>query len=413
MTKKLLRIANDLGNDTVKMTINDKPYYVPSVIGAAPEAIEAPHFETKAEKDAYMKDFFNHIEASVSSPNVQRSDKFLLGQNAIDSRVSSRRFDINNFSGKSQDDLSLMLTLSTIAGARVQDAYFAGEDLNQTLDTDVIMITALPIKEGKTPGVIRNYTNKYMGADHLVTFYNLKQMITVKIHFKYVLVTLEGQAAQVAILNSPKVYPDLAQDLQKDLVAHYPKLKNISGDTIASAKDTLGIDIGGKTVDFPVIMNSRANVNVSASAMHGYDNVLSSSIDVLQAKQRNFETIGQLESYIQDGANPFDPDSYTQVKNVIKDSSKKLETEIIDSVSKIMGTNSLTPSLVFVYGGGSIPMLVDTNLRDRLAEKLRSFNAGHDIPIVWIPASKAQKLNLMGLELLLRATVSRLKDDDK
>ena len=416
MTKKLLRVANDLGNDTAKMFINDKSFNVPSVIGTETENVEAPHFETKAEKDTYMKNFFNHIEVSVASPNVSKSNKFLLGQNAINSRASSRRFDINNFSGKSQDDLSLMLTLSTIAGARVQDAYFAGEDLKKTLNTDVVMTTALPIQEGKKPGVIKNYTDKYLNADHLVTFYNLGQMITVKIHFVYVLVTLEGQAAQITISNAPVVYPKLAEMLKDDLIKHYPKLKNVTAQMIAGAKNTLGIDIGGKTVDFPVIMNGQANIKVSASAMHGYDNVLLLSIDQLQAKQRNFETIGQLESYIQEGANPFDPDSYEQVTKVIGEASNKLKTEIINNTSKVIGSSSLNPSLVFVYGGGSIPMQRDTDLREELATKLRSFNAGHDIPIVWVPKEMAQKLNLMGLKLLLDAICKRLgldKDSDK
>ena len=38
-------------------------------------------------------------------------------------------FDYNDLSGKSEVDLTLLLTLSNLAGKRVQDAYKKGEDL--------------------------------------------------------------------------------------------------------------------------------------------------------------------------------------------------------------------------------------------------------------------------------------------
>lgn len=390
--------ASDLGNDTVKIKINNEDFAVPSLIGPASNN-EKISFISQYEQDDYMRNFFDHLEASVTSNSVKTNGHFLVGQSAINNHVTPRRFDINNFSGKSQDDLSLILNLVLLAAKRVKDAYFAKEDLSQ-LKMNVYLTTALPIREGKQPGIIKHYRDKYLQNDHLVTFNGLKNPISVNIHFEKVLVRLEGQTAQLVLTNSAKIYPDLAQSMLKDLKQHY-NLPNATIDNIANVNNIMGIDIGGKTVDLPVFINGKANMDVSDSSLRGYDNVLQAAISDLQNHQRNFDSIGQLESYLDQGPSPFDPSSYQQVQDIVKNNSQDLVQSIIDSVSKIMGQASLNPNLVFVYGGGSIPLNRDTNLRQRLNDKLSSFNANRAIPIIWVDAKYAQKLNKLGLELLL------------
>ena len=58
-----------------------------------------------------------------------------------------RAFDVNDFTGKSETDLAIILTLSLIAGKKVKEAYEAGQDLKETLKVKVNMATALPISE--------------------------------------------------------------------------------------------------------------------------------------------------------------------------------------------------------------------------------------------------------------------------
>lgn len=413
-----LYVASDLGNDSVKIAFfdskqiktdsplkNSEQVKVPSVISRANSGQEKVRFDNKSEKDKYMHNFFNHIEASVSSSSVKTDYKFYLGQSAIDARNGMRRFDINNYSGKSEDDLSLILNLTLIAAKRVKDAYFNNEDLTKQLDTTVYLTTALPIREGQESGVIDSYQNKYLNSNHIVNFYNFNDVISVNLHFELAKSSLEGQVAQIAISNSPIFKRDLAQSLFDDLVKNYPKLKDIKPSQIVSVKNLLGVDIGGKTVDFPVIMDNRANTNVSRSSMKGYDSVLLNSVQKLQTLKRNFNDIGQLESYLEAGPNPFDPDSYKQVLDVIKSESSDLEEDIVNNISITLGSANLNPNLVFVYGGGSVPMLKDTNLRKEISDKLRSFNSGRDIPVVWVDKKYAQKLNLMGLEIWLIALV--------
>lgn len=397
--ENLYMTASDIGNDTVKANINNEDITIPSIIGDANNN-EKISFLDKTEKDHYMNDFFDHLEATVISDSVKTTGPLFVGQAAINNRVAPRRFDINNFSFKSKDDLSLILNLVVLAAKRVKDAYFKQEDLSQ-LTMDVYLTTALPIREGKQRGILSDYQDRYLKTKHVVTFNNFKDPITVTLNFKAVLVVLEGTTAQIALTNAAKQYPELANSILNDFKKQY-HLDQIKLEDIVGQKNSIGIDIGGKTVDFSVVMNGRTNTNVSDSSLKGYDSVLQASITDLQNHMRNFSDIGQLESYLQQGPNPFDPTSYQQVLDIVKENSKNLVQSIVASVSKIMGQSSLNPDVVFVYGGGSVPLARDTDLRQQLSQKLRSFNGDRKIPIIWINAKYAQSLNKLGLKLYLK-----------
>lgn len=399
--------ASDLGNDTVKIKINQTDLAVPSIVGAAIKT-EKPTFLNQAEQDDYLKHFFDHLEATVISTSVtDLTGPLLVGQAVTNNHVVPRRFDINNFSDKSQDDLSLVLNLVILAAKRVQDAYFNHEKLTQ-LQMNVCLTTALPIREGKQVGIIKTYQEKYLQADHLVTFNNFKFPVSVKIHFEQVLVSLEGQMAQLALINSQKEYPELAKAILTDFKQNYPQIK-VDLAQILQAPNVMGIDIGGKTVDLPVIQNGKANINVSDSSLTGYDSVLQKALDLLQAHMRNFDSIGQLESYLAAGPSPFDPSSYDQVAQLVKEASSDLVQVIVNNVSKTIGNARLNPDLVFIYGGGAEPLMRDTKLRQKLDQKIRTFNANRAIPLICVQSPYAQALNKLGLELLLKYYVK--KDD--
>lgn len=406
-------VSTDLGNDSSKTNFdfNKQNVVIPSVIGDADTNLEKVTFDTKSAEKAYMKNFLREAIFSVASPVVQTSGRFYLGQAAIDNNRLGRRFDINNFSGKSQDDLSLLLALGSIAAYGVQKAYNEHKDPTN-LEYNVNLTTALPIREGKTLGVIDRYQEKFLKSPHVVNFYNFKDIITVTLKFNFVKVTLEGQASQLAITNSVALLPKLATGLKADMDKHYPKLSNLPVDVIVNAKNVLLIDIGGKTVDFAVITNGKANVNTSTSSMRGYDNVLLQAIDTLQSKQRNFSSIGQLESYLQAGPSPFDPSSYQQVASIVKADSQDLSQDITDQMSKTLGQGNLNPELIIVTGGGSIPMRKDTDLRKKLDHKIASFTNNHVVPVLCVPEEYAQFTNLIGLQLLLRAAQSRMGSEN-
>ena len=163
----LMLIANDLGYGFIKADINGEQVKIPSVI-ATKQSYMAPNPDTISDK--YMENFLDNMDVSISSSSVNRTGRFLIGRAASKAASRTQTFNIYSGKGKSDDDLSVILTLSMIAGQRVKLAYEANADLSKPLNADVIMATELPISEGRNSQVSKNYESKYLEHKHIVTF---------------------------------------------------------------------------------------------------------------------------------------------------------------------------------------------------------------------------------------------------
>lgn len=400
MTEKIMKVANDLGYGSVKANIDGEDIKFPSVIASErPQDIQAPtEFDTKEEQNAYMKDFLNNMDVSVSSNSVKISGRFLVGNAAVDSGLPIRSFDVNDYTGKSKTDLAIILTLSMIAGKKVQEAYAAGQDLKEALKVKVNMATALPVSEGKVNNAKETYKDRYIGSTHTVTFHNFKDPITVTIEFNKVFVALEGETAQVLISSD---YEGLTKTIKEDFDKNYPELKDeIKATDLIKSRNVLGIDIGEGTTDVVAIINGKANSAASASLPQGYGNVLQDAVRVLQDQQMNFEERSQLQNFLSEKVSPLRRARQEKARQVVYSQIEPLADKIIDTVSQTMRIAKDT-ELVYVYGGGSIPMMNESNLREELNEKLKSFSGGYDVPVVWINKKYAQYLNELGLKAVV------------
>lgn len=402
MVEKIMKVANDLGYGSVKANVDGENIKFPSVISAErPQDIQAPmEFDSKQDQDTYMKNFLNNMDVSVSSNAVKTSGRFLIGNAAIDSGLSMKAFDVNDFTGKSETDLAIILTLSLIAGKKVKEAYEAGQDLKETLKVKVNMATALPISEGKVNNAKDRYKERYMGSTHTVTFHNFKDPINVTIEFNKVYVALEGETAQMLISSD---YDGLTDKIKEDFDKNYSEMKDeVEADDLINSRNVLGIDIGEGTTDVVAIINGKANPAASASLPQGYGNVLQDAVRVLQDQQMNFEERSQLQSFLSEKVSPLRRARQEKVRQVVYDQLEPLADKIIDTVSQTMRIAKDT-ELVYVYGGGSIPMLDESNLREVLNEKLKSFSGGYDVPVIWIDKKYAQYLNELGLQVIVEA----------
>lgn len=193
---KKIVIANDLGYSSVKANINDKELKFPSVIAQLrPQDVPAPaEINSDEAMKNYIDNFLDNMDVTVASNAVKSSGRYLIGNAAVESGLSLRQLDINDYTGKSETDLSVILTLSMIAGRRVQEAYKNGEDLSKELEANVYMATALPVSEGKRDNARDEYAQRYLTGKHVVTFHNFSDLITVNVNFKKVYVALEGNS---------------------------------------------------------------------------------------------------------------------------------------------------------------------------------------------------------------------------
>lgn len=394
-------VANDLGYGSVKAKVNDTKIHFPSVLALQREQdIAKPvEFDSEKEKLSYLSDMINHMDVTVSSSAVKTQGRFLLGTAAVKSSLPMRAFDVNDFTGKSDNDLSIILTLGMIAAQRVALAVENGEDLSEQLNAEVNMTTALPVSEGKKNGIVDSYINKYVNSKHTVVFHNLKNPITVSLTFNKVYVALEGEVAQLYIQNSDIKLKGL---IKKDFAKNYPELATeIEVTDLVKIRNLLGIDIGEGTTDLVVIKDGKANAVSSTSLPTGYGNALQDAIDVLQTQNMNFEARSQLQDYLSQDVSPLAKRMQNKVRQTVFEQLAPFADKIVEAASKTMRKAGANVEVLYVYGGGSIPMLEQTELRQKLAQKMKDFSGGIDVPVIWIDKSYAQILNEKGLELVL------------
>lgn len=398
-----LNVANDLGYGSVKAKVEDTNIHFPSVIAIQREQdLNKPvEFNSNQEKLTYLEGMINHMDVTISSSAVKTQGRFLVGNAAIKSSLPLKAFDVNDFTGKSDNDLAIILTLSMIAAQRISLAVKNGEDLSDQLSTEINMTTALPVSEGKKNGIINNYVNKYIGSKHTVVFHNFKDPITVSLNFKNVYVALEGEVAQLYLKNSDiKLQGLIKQDFSKN----YPELANdIKVSDLVKIDNLLGIDIGEGTTDLVVIKEGHANAVASTSLPTGYGNALQDAIDVLQTENMNFEVRSQLQDYLAQEVSPLAKRMQTKVRQIVFEQLEPFADKIVTAASKTMRKAGANVEILYVYGGGSIPMLEQTALRQKLSQKMKDFSGGIDVPVIWINKSYAQNLNEKGLELILKA----------
>ena len=396
-----MNVANDLGYGSVKAKVNDTKIHFPSVLALQREQdIAKPvEFDSEKEKLSYLSDMINHMDITVSSSAVKTQGRFLLGTAAVKSSLPMRAFDVNDFTGKSDNDLSIILTLGMIAAQRVALAVENGEDLSEQLNAEVNMTTALPVSEGKKNGIVDSYINKYVNSKHTVVFHNLKDPITVSLTFNKVYVALEGEVAQLYIQNSDIKLKGL---IKKDFAKNYPELATeIEVTDLVKIKNLLGIDIGEGTTDLVVIKDGKANAVSSTSLPTGYGNALQDAIDVLQTQNMNFEARSQLQDYLSQDVSPLAKRMQNKVRQTVFEQLAPFADKIVEAASKTMRKAGANVEVLYVYGGGSIPMLEQTELRQKLAQKMKDFSGGIDVHVIWIDKSYAQILNEKGLELVL------------
>lgn len=395
-------IANDLGYGSIKTDVDGEEIKFPSVIATQREQdILAPvEFDSKADRDAYMNDFLSHMDVTISSSAVKMQGRYLIGNAAIERGLQLTAFDINSLSGKSDSDLSLIFTLSLAAGKAVKEAFSKGEDLSKPLSTEVTLVTALPVKEGKKKDVKDAYKKRYLGKTHQVTFHNFADPITVSVKFKAVYVANEGETAALYIASNEK---ELTEALKKDLDDNFPELaKEVTKDDIIKSKNIGILDIGGGTVDIIVIINGKAIASASLSMNEGYDNALDEAVDYLSEHQYSFNDRTDLKEYLEQKATGLSKRRHEAVEKMVYEQLEPFCDRIVDNVSKAVNKAGAGIEEFICVGGGSIPMREHSNLRQKMVDKLKQYNGGDTVPVLFAPKEQSQFLNLEGLKLIAK-----------
>lgn len=347
-----------------------------------------------APTDAYMDDLVNELDCEVHSTAIKQTDqsRVLVGRRAVASGFSPIMFDINDAHPKCNESLSYQLILSVLASTAVSEFYRRHHALPaEILRVEAYVGVALPIADFMDYS--ENYRHSLMNTAHTVHIYNFDEEVTVKISFVGVEVVAEGAAAQYAIVDMGPAFMDacLAAARHSGMVID----ESETGESLLSYDNTVGIDIGEGTVNFPVFRNGRVSVEASDSIKRGYGTMLDQVIEDLRDLAYAPKTRKELSEFmLKQNPNPRDRKLMEKLSVSIKDNSIMFAREIQSAYNRIMNKVQLNVDVVYVYGGGANAM------RDSLYPFLieaSKLDEDTYTPVIWLDSTFSRDLNRNGL----------------
>lgn len=393
-TAMIMSAGIDIGNGYVKGCVNGNGTSNIDIPSAVAYVTSTHDIKTPlSDADSVMNDIYNQMDVSFDSALIKDTTRRIFGRRGLQSGMSIEEFDVYSHISKAKQALSFILTLGCIAGKAIYDYWQS----NKVLPDDVIQVTvnevalALPIGEYKK--YRKDYAESYKATDHVVTMYNFEKEVKVKIHFEDVQIIAEGASAQYAIVAK-------GEQLMNAMLADVRKmgldLEGITAKDILEAKNTVGIDIGEGTVNFPVFQNGKFNTDASVTFDKGYGAVLNSALERLQDQGFPFNSRKELQDFLNTTPSALNRRRYKMIQDVVDEEITSFVNEVAMQFSKVMNRIGSYVEVVYVYGGGATP--VKNELYPALMEKAQAFGNGEVLyPILYLDSRYSRYLNREGL----------------
>lgn len=383
----------DIGNGYVKAKVDadgetfimDSPSVVSYTVGS-----DIP----KSASDEYLGDMMNQLDATITTRALKPMDagRVFFGTRAIRSGESLREFDISNHEPKCQDALSTMLVLGSLASAALRAYWNKNKELPKSeLNVSVVCGLALPIEDFMDWK--DSYRNTLMSVDHSVIVHNFERDITVKISIADVEVLAEGAAAQYAIANLGVDFLQLALDAAREQGAHIDAA--YTGEILAAAQNTIGIDVGEGTTNIPVFADGAVSVEASRSINKGYGTVLTSVVTQLRNSTTSFESRKDLADFmLKQDVMPAQSAVQAKVSHYIDEQVKIFARDVLKEFTNVWRKVGMRTDVVYIYGGGAgavkdilYPMVISAVTLDD----------GNCVPVIYLDAQYSRNLNRTGL----------------
>lgn len=385
----------DIGNgdSKIKLSINDQPttsFSLPSAVAYTTGA-NTPKVPTKD----YMNNLYNNLDAEVTGPGVKPNDegRVFFGQRAVESGQSLTMFNINDHVPKSEDSLSTILIDGILASSAITEYFNKNNKLPDHLNIIAGIGTALPIAD------YLDYRDQYkqtlMSGIHTVTVRNFKEPIQVKIKFQAVTVMAEGAAAQYAIRKLGAKFIQLAIDNARKNGSNIDPA--YTGEMLADATNSIGLDLGDGTVNIAVITNKRMNIEASRTLNKSYGTVLDGAVEDLINTNASFDNRRDLSAFMLDKNNqkmPAQKSTYQQAQRAIDRHKKILARDIQQIFASVFRKVGKATQVIWVYGGGATPMQKDL---EPIMTQATKVGEDQNIPVLWMDSSYSRNLNRNGL----------------
>ncbi|KRE77738.1 hypothetical protein RI444_11100 [Paenarthrobacter sp. AT5] len=405
----------DVGNGYVKGVIRgevhgkevfdtiDLPSAVVSTSRSTPKVPEA---DSDAFKIVVEDDFYNRVAASFTTPLIGHSDLRTFGRAALSTPGSKfTQFEVVGSRSKADQELSSVLVLGVFAAKALRDYVREHGALpDRELRATVRAGLALPIAEyvQRRSAYAAQFVGLLGAADptvHLVTVKNFSTPVTVRLQFEDVQVLPEGASAQFAITD--KGAP-LAQALLDDLRASDPeeaaRLQGVTAELLVGVRNTVGVDVGEGTVNFPVFTDGAFNSEAASTLDQGYGTALTNALDRMSTsgdKDLRFKNRKALADFLQQEPSVFLQGRFDRAKGYVDEEAEYLAEEIGARFEDVLAEVGGTTEVVYVYGGGSGP------IKEILRPVLQKAAGG--IPVLYLDAAYSRHLNREGLYLAAKA----------
>ncbi|WP_029149840.1 hypothetical protein [Microbacterium indicum] len=397
----------DVGNGYVKgMILNTDTETrdridLPSAIVATPrQSPKVPIDDSEAVQvmEDAEQDFYNRLDASLSSPLVSDSDRRIFGRAALSVRGSVfDEFEVHDgHASKADQQLSKILVLGVFAAKALRDYVRQNGALpDHELRVEVRAGLALPISEFVTRRY--GYASEFVGSQgtavHLVTIKNFNTPVSVRLEFVDVQVEAEGASAQFAITEKGE---PLAKALLTDLRSRELNfLPDITGADLVAAQNTIGIDVGEGTVNFPVFTAGRFNAEAASTLDMGYGSILENALDRQDEADLRFTSRKQLADFLQTIPTALQRGRHQRAQRLVEPDVKHLVEQIRRAFDETLSQSGESTEVVYVYGGGSGP------IKDELYPEL--IKTAGDVPVLYLDARYSRHLNREGLFLAAKA----------
>lgn len=408
----------DIGNGYVKgvfrntMTQLDTVVDIPSgvMMVTRPNRLRKPDDEAPAIIDGEGRNSFeNVLDASFTSPLISDQYRRLFGARGLSASGVFEEFDMVGNKSKAEQELSAILVLGLCASKGLGDyvrEHKSLPDATDVLDVRVRLGMALPITEYRDHR--DNYVSGFIRNTHTVTIHNFETFVTVKVTFENIQVIAEGASAQYAInaKGEPLMKAMLAEARSKSDID-----PQITAKDLLAAENTIGIDIGEGTVNFPVFTGGAFNEDSSRTFSKGYGSVLTEAMRYMEDQNMNtgFKSRKALADYLQREPSPLKRNHYARIQSVVDEEIRVFAEEVAKQFSVVLSDVGSGTEVIYVYGGGSGP--VKATLYDLLIAKAHEMN-GEDAPLIlYLDSSYSRNLNREGLFLaadaVARATASK------
>lgn len=346
-------------------------------------------------------DFFNHLDASLTTPLVAASDRRIFGRSALSVRGSKfTEFEVLGQRSKADQELSKVLVLGAFAAKALRDHVAETGTLpDHELRVRVRAGLALPIAEfvARRHSYAAEFTGTLGANDpavHLVTIKNFTTPVSVRLEFLDVQVMAEGASAQFAITDKGEV---LAQALLDDLRRRDPeRLEGVGANDLIAATNTIGVDVGEGTVNFPVFTEGKFNPEAASTLDEGYGTALMNALERMSESDSGlqFTSRKQLADFLQTTPSVLQRGRHDRAAGFVEDEAGYLVDEIVSAFTDVLSQAGAMTEVVYVYGGGAGP------IRDLLHPALLA--AAGDIPVLYLDSGYSRHLNREGLYIAAR-----------